>query len=120
MKFKPRHSLQKINNFLKFLEDFANKNDYNLTITKNNKTMSTTIKNKNNTAVLFKNDNKTNDNQPDYKGKIHINDTEKKLSAWIKTSQDGKKYLSIVINEPNEAKEVKPKIEIKTEDEFLF
>ena len=113
MKYKPRHTQKKINDFLSFLEGFAIKNDYKLTITKNENKMET--KNKNNTAVLFKNENKASENHPDYKGTITIDNVEKKIVAWVKTSKNGLKYLSLTINEPNETKQ-EVKSTVKTDD----
>ena len=46
-------------------------------------------------GVLFKNDNKKDDSQPDYKGKIEVNHEEFWLSAWINTSKAGNKFMSI-------------------------
>lgn len=44
--------------------------------------------------VLFKNEDKQKDNQPDYKGKIKVNGEEQQLAGWIKESKNGKKYIS--------------------------
>jgi hypothetical protein len=46
------------------------------------------------TGSLFKNDRKTNESQPDYKGKIKINDVEYWQSAWINKSATGATYMS--------------------------
>jgi len=53
-------------------------------------------KNKNNTAVLFKNESKT-ENAPQYKGKIVLNDKEFYLDAWVKKSKAGQSYMSLTI-----------------------
>ncbi len=100
------------------LLNWANKNDYKLTINKNNnlnfKTMTTNDLNK---GVLFKNTNKKTDNHPDYNGKIVLaNGKEYYLSAWINESKNGQKYMSLsignetTIQEPK--KEVKPMVKI--------
>ena len=53
-----------------------------------------------NTGALFKNENKTTDNQPDYRGSIFLPDgVEKDLAAWIKTSKAGKKYMSLKLSD---------------------
>ena len=44
--------------------------------------------------VLFKNDKGGNDKRPDYRGSINIEGVEYDLSAWIKTSQKGDKFMS--------------------------
>ena len=53
-----------------------------------------------NRGVLFKNDRKENDRQPDYTGKINVKGTEQRLSAWVQTSSKGMKYLSIACSDP--------------------
>ena len=68
---------------------------------------------KNNAGALFKNQHKTNDKQPDYKGDAIINGELKQISAWINTSAKGLKYMSLTFQEPRD--ENKVKIEVKTE-----
>lgn len=47
-------------------------------------------------GVLFKNDKKTTENHPDYKGNGEVNGVEVWISAWVKTSKDGsKRYMSL-------------------------
>lgn len=63
-----------------------------------------------NRGTLFKNDKKETDKQPDYKGKINVNGKDFYLSAWIKTSKDGKKFMSLSVSEPIHGHQgVKPK-----------
>lgn len=52
-----------------------------------------------NRGVLFKNDKGDNPNRPDYTGKINIGGIEYRLSAWIKDSQSGKKFMSLAVSE---------------------
>ena len=48
------------------------------------------------TGTLFPNDRKTQDNHPDFNGKIKWhNGTEAWLSAWEKEAKSGRKFLSI-------------------------
>jgi uncharacterized protein (DUF736 family) len=54
---------------------------------------------KNNAGAIFKN-NKTKDTQPDYKGKVKVNDKEMEISLWFKESQSGTKYFSASFQEP--------------------
>lgn len=49
----------------------------------------------NNSGVLFRNDRKENDRQPDYKGSAEINGVEVWISAWKKQSQNGTGFLSL-------------------------
>lgn len=55
----------------------------------------------NNRFVLFKN-NKTKETQPDYTGTITIDGIEKKLSAWIRTSDKVGSFLSGQLSEKQE------------------
>lgn len=50
-----------------------------------------------NSGSLFKNDKKTADNHPDYKGSIMVGGSEYWLSAWLKTSTKGVKYMSLAV-----------------------
>lgn len=50
-----------------------------------------------NRGVLFKNDKQGNENRPDYKGSINVNGQELWLSAWLKTSQAGNKFMSLSV-----------------------
>ena len=49
-------------------------------------------------GVLFKNDRKERDNQPDYTGKINVGGVEKRLAAWIKEGKNGK-YMSLKVSD---------------------
>jgi hypothetical protein len=49
--------------------------------------------------ALFENDKKTNDKQPDYKGKIMVGGVVKEIAAWIKQSQNGADFLAGRVSE---------------------
>ena len=70
---------------------------------KNNKMAE--FKHKPGNGSIFKNDYKTTDNQPDYKGKILLQDgTEQQIALWIKEGANGKFFsaaLSDVYVKPN-------------------
>lgn len=53
-----------------------------------------------NRGVLFKNDRKETDRQPDYTGKLDVDGTEKRLAGWIRQSKTGKTFLSISVSDP--------------------
>ena len=49
---------------------------------------------------LFKNTNKTNDNQPDYSGSIKLQDgKDQQIAAWIKEGTKGK-FFSLKLSDP--------------------
>lgn len=50
-----------------------------------------------NSGALFKNDEKQSDSSPDYKGSINVGGQEFWLSAWIKTSKAGNKFMSLSV-----------------------
>ena len=54
---------------------------------------------KNNSGVLFTNDQKGNDKAPAYKGKVNVNGKEMEIAAWVKEGKNGK-YLSLSFKEP--------------------
>lgn len=57
-----------------------------------------------NRGGLFKNDDKQQDNHPDYKGSINVNGTDLWISGWLKTSEKtGKKFMSLSVK-PKEQK----------------
>jgi len=58
-------------------------------------------KNKNNSGAIFKNEKKTNEKQPDYKGTVNVNGKDMQVSLWVKTSKkDGSKFFSVSFQEP--------------------
>ena len=60
-------------------------------------------------GLLFKNDNKTSDQHPDYKGSIMVGGVEYWLSAWIKQGKNGK-FMGLVTS-PKDASRVPAKAE---------
>jgi hypothetical protein len=58
---------------------------------------------------LFKNEKKENDSQPDYTGLCTGTDGNfYRLSAWVKTSEKGKKFLSFTLKPIENKTEEKP------------
>lgn len=53
-----------------------------------------------NSGAIFKNDKKTTENQPDYRGKINVDGKEWEISLWVKEGQKAGKYFSVAIKEP--------------------
>ena len=60
-----------------------------------------------NSGSLFKNDKKESENHPDYNGSAMVNGTEMWMSAWLKTSSNGKKFMSFSFK-PKEQQAAKP------------
>lgn len=52
-----------------------------------------------NRGVLFKNQKKTTDKHPDYNGSINVDGKEMWLSAWIKESKNGGKFMSLSVQD---------------------
>ena len=67
---------------------------------------------KNNTGAIFKNDNKTTDKHPEYKGKVLVNNKEMEIALWLKTSAKGVKFFSVSLSEPF----VKSQLQIKNNE----
>ena len=67
---------------------------------------------KNNTGAIFKNDNKTTDKHPEYKGKVLVNNKEMEIALWVKTSAKGVKFFSVSLSEPF----VKSQLQIKNNE----
>lgn len=53
-----------------------------------------------NKGVIFKNEKKSSDRHPDYRGEINVNGERFEISLWINDSKSGKKYFSVQISEP--------------------
>lgn len=56
-------------------------------------------------GTLFKNEHKTQDKHPSYKGTIKIDGQIKDIALWKRTSGNGKTYLSVVISEHKQAQQ---------------
>lgn len=75
-----------------------------------------------NRGALFRNQKKTTDKHPDYNGSINVGGVDYWISAWLKESQQGTKYMSLSVTpkEQQEAPQAKPaqqqKAPVSTED----
>lgn len=58
-------------------------------------------------GALFKNNRKEKDSHPDYTGKALIDGYEYQVSAWIKTSSKGDKFMSMSYR-PNKEEQNSP------------
>ena len=52
---------------------------------------------KDNSGALFRNDKKQSSNHPDYKGNIVVEGVDFWISAWLKESKGGVKYMSLSV-----------------------
>ena len=62
-----------------------------------------------NRGAIFKNDKKTSENHPDYKGSINVEGVEYWQSLWLKKDKNGKTFMSQSITRKEEAQKPAPK-----------
>jgi hypothetical protein len=79
-------------------------------------TMPETFDNTNRGVLFNERDKKTKDGDRDYSGKINIEGREFWLSAWLKTSKKGTKFLSLSVK----AMEPQPAESVELNDENPF
>lgn len=75
--------------------------------------------NNNMQGVLFKNDKGDNPNRADYRGQCEINGVKYWLDAWINTSKDHRKFMSIKFK-PQGAPAQAPAAPAPFDDEIPF
>lgn len=64
-----------------------------------------------NRGVLFKNERKTKDSQPDYNGKGNFGGQEFEIAGWIKEAKtSGKKFISFSFQPPRDAANQEPRV----------
>ena len=69
-------------------------------------------------GALFKNAEKKTDKHPDYRGNLNVGGVEYFISAWLKTSKAGTKYMSLSVTEKNANNTRSPPKSKPVEDEF--
>ena len=74
----------------------------------------------NNRGSLFKNDRKDDAKFLDYKGSINVDGIDYWLSAWIKVSKDGNKFMSLSVKNKNADASLQPKKKVVYEDDAPF
>ena len=77
------------------------------------------MENKTNTGAIFKNDKKTSDKQPDYKGKVNVNGKEMDVALWVKLGKYGSFY-SAAFSEPYVAPVERAPIGDSIDDDLPF
>lgn len=75
-----------------------------------------------NSGVLFVNDRKEKENQPDYTGNITMNGEKKRLAGWKKTSKSdpSKTFLSISVSDFQNQNTEEVSTESVTQDNLPF
>lgn len=51
-------------------------------------------------GALFRNERKETEKQPDYTGECEVRGEKLRISAWLRESKNGKKYMSLAFSEP--------------------
>ena len=69
------------------------------------------MEHKENTGTLFKNQYKTEDKHPNYKGRINALGKMMDIVLWKKTSKQGENYLSVQLSEPRQKQEQQRQID---------
>lgn len=59
-------------------------------------------------GALFKNAKKVTDKQPDYNGQCEINNEVYYIGAWLKTSKEGKTYMSLAFTPKDAVQNTQP------------
>jgi len=76
-----------------------------------------TYEQRDNEAVLFKNDRKETEKHPDYKGWGQVNGVPVWISAWVKSGKKGK-FMSLSIKPKDERPARKPEPSTRREQDF--
>jgi uncharacterized protein (DUF736 family) len=71
-------------------------------------------------GVLYRNENKTSENHPDYSGSVNVAGADFWLSGWLKESKkDGKKFFSLSVRPKNDSKPVNKPVKTADPDEEI-
>jgi uncharacterized protein (DUF736 family) len=71
-------------------------------------------------GILFKNDKKTSERHPAYKGSVTVQGEEFWLSAWIKTGQNGAKFMSIALTAKSDQRQGSSARATQNDDDIKF
>ena len=70
-------------------------------------------------GVLYRNENKTSENHPDYSGSVNVGGVDYWLSGWLKESKkDAKKFFSLSVRPKNDVKPVNKPVKTTEPDDF--
>lgn len=59
-------------------------------------------------GALFRNKDKQTPKHPDYQGSVNVGGKDYWLSAWLKESKAGEKYMSLAVKPKDEARGARP------------
>lgn len=63
-----------------------------------------TFEQKDNSGALFKNKERRNEKDPDYRGSIVVNGREYWVASWVNKSKAGETYMSLKVTAKTDAK----------------
>ena len=70
-------------------------------------------------GVLYRNENKSSNNHPDYSGSLNVAGVDYWLSGWLKESKkDSKKFFSLSVRPKNDTKPVNKPVKSIEPDDF--
>jgi uncharacterized protein (DUF736 family) len=69
---------------------------------------------------LFRNDKKSSDKHPDYKGVVMVRGEEFWLAGWIKTGQNGKKFMSLALTAKSDQRQSSSSRTTQNDDDIRF
>lgn len=75
---------------------------------------------KDNSGALFKVEDRTNDKAPNYRGPCMVDGKELEVSAWLKTSSKGTKFMSLSFKPPFKKKNDERPAQRNDDDEMPF
>lgn len=74
-----------------------------------------------NKGVLFRNDQKTKDTQPDMTGKVNVEGVEFRIAGWTREAKSsGKKFLSLAIEPAEQQSAPAPAADPELNDDIPF
>jgi uncharacterized protein (DUF736 family) len=79
-----------------------------------------TFTHKEGAGSLFKNEKKTAENQPDYRGEIMLKGETLVIAGWVKESKTGKKFVSLKVEAQGQLAEAKTATPEEKNDDLPF
>ncbi len=79
-----------------------------------------TFTHKEGAGSLFKNEKKTAENQPDYRGEIMLKGETLIIAGWVKESKSGKKFVSLKVEAQGQRAEAKAEKPTDPNNDLFF